>query len=1766
MNDPQNLNLAVDFDENTQFASVSDTLPETNVNNPESEAFYASVLSGSEDPVGTFETMMEEFKNKGASASIDLVRHSLKQSKDIVKSAVIENIIMDQSIPRDEKTEILRQYSMGNEPEQSLQDEYLNYLSNMKLAKDQQELNFDNLEKVDYKIAKIKINQEVENTLNGFKNLNDKVYTPTSSILSDLKNKSIKVGSNLIDLIDNYNFEASDIAYLPYREVINFGRGLVGVPQFFVELASTIGVQGLSKVGDVTGIEWLQKAYPDIPWGEALNRIRGITSKYGYQETVDTIIDKLLLDKEAFEKGAVAGAFQTIDDTAQYIADKLNPEDPELVKVPLLFSLFFVHKGVKAVKGLREPKVKETESYSDLKDREEGRPGTPNKLKASVKLAIEQPEAKIRTSNEKVGFEVPKNSPFAETIELNPEMANTLGQVLMEDITGEAFKALNVSPVQLLMTYLGPTAFDRIKSPETFFDGFETARIDSLDQLIERSKNLALFEPTFADLTQRIEFGESFIKEAGIILEHPNIRMIGSSVDVRSSGTGLYSSVDFRKSSTEYYNNPHEVAAILEHLKGFIDTKETTKGISELKIEVINPNNSRVFYSPETFSNVLKQIPPNTVTDFKYNIRWEKKADFIDTIKNGTEGFGYQGHQNKILPLRALYALPKAWNMFFNYGRLSKEVQLKRDMAGLRSLGVMNDKLQIILDMVNKEGQKFRDDLAVIYSKMIKYDNPLEYNDIVKELNYNPKADHVNKLQEVLKLTDDINYFTWQIQNMYDINKYVKAGYKGHVTLNDKNFMVKTEGDLAIDLNNVQGFFDLEKQDGYKFTPSDYKFENGKHYIIGADGVPILQLVRLGETFVEQATGRKFNYVSIPPDAILPGAPGWIIPYRRNYMPGMIDNTIFVRRYPKKIEMDGRIIDYATRQKDLDVYKGMQDQTLYTKKLQEYENEVIKNMAPHVETIHGFNSKTEAKAWLDSTTKDDRYVYTTEKGSELSRNDMNAYQVLQESALRASRSRGKALQFAIYEDPLTSLIETSKIAGVRYLMQNSAEQLKLGWLKRWANSNEVNIVENIGDTKYSFAERAAKGFDHTLEQEAAAFDKFPLMKEDIQPVAGKEKLHTQAVEEWEAITNMTKGFEDNMLAIGINKLAEYGGEIAEQKGWKRLEKAMLKLERNPNLPVDVLTKIPTTMYVSIANPVKHWIQQPFQGLGYMTIASKGNPLVFYSIAKDVVNTGRVLLMKNLRKQDYEKFVYDHINKVTDIAGEGSSKLSFQDHLLILKYGRESGLFRMNEHIFAKDTFFHKGPGLVREGFLKRNARAFTNFMSTIGLQTGEFIHRLSAFHSSKRIWEERNPGKNWRTSKALDEINYGARQLTQSMDAMASNTFQRSGILRPFAMLQTFVVRSAESAISGEATPFSPKQRAALLGFNIATYGIGAGVPLGLGYFVVKLLSETLGEQAAQEIDEANLTDVTYQLAFDTLFPTYDENGNQVFTTTRPSGYLSQSGGADSPGSFYGTMIKAALQAGFGMEFEGGAGQGNVAATYWKNAFANVNLMARMWGLERPTDEEITGSITQLAKLSSLSKSILNGFLYEAGTKMSVSAKSGQQSGFEVSIGDKLGSILLNTMPESQKQAYKFLAEDDKTEKYMTELAKEYVDALHIMKKSDQMTSVDLVKTFSGFFKAAKDGHGWTGKEFDYFWKAVEARNNQLNRTTKENVLNSLVTNYQKYLNELNKDERNNLQRIIKMGLDNPEVNGDLLTLLKSFESRLEEPIGRTPITTEKRK
>lgn len=1731
----------ISISETTKFPSYKKNIEKRDPSMDPNDPFYASMLSQTEDPVGVYEEIEKELEiNNGLSPIINSVRAYYKRQKDLDQALAIEGIIADESISVEQKKEILKSYSLGRPMEHSLQDEYLNFLANSALAQMPNPTEED-LEMVDYKIATTKLEQSLVKA-------GEKV-TSTSNTLPKLDAVKVFTLNNLEEMFTGAQ-----------REGLNLLQIIAGAIPVLIEVAGTAAYQAASALGEKAEIDFLKQAYPDVNWEDARKQLAKISKSEEIMESLNEFLVEHVpgYDEEDMQKGILGTLLDKVGKGIEVVGGTLTPEDPKKGQTLLELALFFIDPAVRITrkafkKDLELPKK--------------------NKLKQSVVNAIESPDIVIPNA--------PKpTSPFVEAVRMHPKIAEDMAAVLMEDMSGRAWKAMNITPEEFFATYYGPRVFDFERSRVNLYDATDAINLKYTEHKLKYYKQQQVLESVFKDVPERLEFGDSIIQDIGGILEDPNIRMINSDLQIGSSGTTVYVSTSFRKGSTEFYTNPREVLAYANYIEDVLARQYRFKNQGkkledkplnkqEIVIEFIEKDGTINYNKSRTLEEFRKTGVADD-TPGQYNIRWQRVGDFTPTIRKNSSGFGFFGHQDKPV-FKYLYGSKSQLDkLFFNYGGISPDVQIIKDMGGLKAFNVLYTELESLVKLVNKQSRQYREDLGVILNRLPRYyrDKRIAqgkvYEKITEQdlsviLNHTPE--YIPDLMTAVNLIEDINYFKWQSGNVYEINRGLKSGYVNHVVLEDfatgnkHNFLVKNPDEtLAININEVLEVLDIDGQKPIALTGNNYKFMNGKHYLVDTDGMPVKEILRLGKEYVgpelvgpvtdvRPARG-KHNYIAVDIKAKLGGIPDVLVPYKPYYMPMMVKDLVFIRRYPKQVKTDGKLSDMRLNNKD----------------------EIIDRHISNRETIGGFEDSRQANLYLETKILDeDNYVYNVEKADELSWSDANEFIKLQEQALKTSSRRGDHLRVATYFDPLMSILETSKLTGTRSFLQNVFEQQKIGWVKKWSTNPKITITPN--KENLSRGEKSILGREF-MDEQAVAYDSFPLTVEQIRPKTSADTLHAQqAIREWEALTEITSGFADDVVARAFQGLAQSLQQIAKETEKKlppignkfvKLEKAALALEQHPSYLVDGARNYMTTVYTLWALPWKHWIQQPFQGMSYIATASNFNPLVMGSLMYDAASLISAVGFKQMKNKKLRAQLYDQMVKGMKIPDESGKGVSYKaNRLEDLLYLHDSlfdrGVFNLNEHILAKGFANNRTVGLA-DGWFVRAGRNSTNFLSRLGLQTGEFMHRSAAAVASLHLWKQRNPNKSWRTPQAMDEVAQMTRQLTQSMDRMAVNTFQRSGLLKPFAQLQTFQARAGESILIGEATPFTGKQRVAQQVFNTLNLGVELSIPFGFGYMVKEAIAYMFGEDVADKLSMGVAIDIGLQYLADEMNPTYDDKGNQVFTTTRPSRYLSPYG--DTPGLFYGDFVKQILiMMGF-MSPE--QRTGNVSLEGYKDLYANIKMMWNSLGLNKDTDVQVMAGIETLAKLTGGGKQLLSTYYYDTATKMVHSIKSGQESGIKGSDTDRLLTFLINSRPEGVRKQFEVLQIYRGQTQKIKELGNEFYDALLYGYQMKKLSIVELYDAIGGMSMTLKDVHGLDDRDMQLFWQTVETKNSQRNRSVKDNLLENLVKDMQSHLDDLSSDDLAAMREILRIFDENPQTNPDYEIILRGIQSRSGKTIGIT--------
>lgn len=1754
---------------------------EPKVPNTDNDAFYASVLSQSDDPVGVYEAIeLERRSNDGLSDIITNVRNFYKQQNDTQKALLIEEIIADESIDRESKKQILESYTLGTE-DFNLKDEYLNFLTNTRVA-NLPEVNDDDLELLDLKINKLKAEQEIENAFANPK--------PSGNLPLISKNVQQTI-STIGDLRDTTT-----------RETVNAFQVFLQVFPLLLEVAGTTAYQGASALGEKAEIDFLKKAYPDVDWETARGKVSKVLKTEEYAEWLNELAIKYIPNyKEGdISKGAVATVAEYFMKGLEWVGETTTPEDPtkgrtlaELLLFTLGSQYRLANRVVEKGTGKFSKFVRDTAEKARVKVEESQR-------FKRAKTVYPEGDGKVTyqpTANKYDPFEPKKNSPFVEATETNPTFAKDLTEILFEDVSGKAWEAVKITPEQFLMKFYGPRIYDVDISRTRLYDATDATNLKFINQKLDFYRQQQNIDSVFVDTPERLQYTNYTIQDIGGILSDPSIRMIGSDLVVKTDGVSLYTTTSFRKANGEFYTNAREALVYARVIEDSLQNSQATKGggvrtSDDLIIEsydldgVINSDMSR---SIEDFAKDVAK-DPNKIGN--YSIRWQRINDFTEVIRDRATGYGNTEYLNYTGPASLFKSLftssTNLDNWLFNYGTLSRELQKTRDIAGLKGFNVLDRELKELSEMATKWTGSFNRDLLTLLERKADYfyknQRPsltgyrrIDKNDIVNILGYRPERDKLNELFYANNLIEDMNYFKWQNNNVFEINRGIKAGYVNHVTIPDPvtgtpyNYLVKSpEEPLRLNPESFSEILDLATKEPAGFSPTLYKFDNGKHYITDTDGVPYKQIVRLGKEYTRDeivelpsADGQlnrypitaKYNYVAIGMETKLGGIPDFLVPFRQHYMPMLVDGNVFLRRYPKVSKTDGVLRD-LTRESD-DV--------------------IAKEHKNFRQTIGSFKTRKSAEVYKEKELFEsekmidkDSFIYKIEKADELSWTDTNELMRLQEAAIRTASRKGDHLQTAIYRDPLESMIETSKLLGTKGFYQLVLEQQKIGWVERWGKDPLVTIQEN--QQVLNRSQKAAARLE-PVDLEASKYDNFPLGEEQINPTSNsKESLiaANQAKKEWKAITQVVNGFPDDAAANfmhGVGELIEKAG-IALPKG-TYLEQAGYALQKSPGIIGDKVRGFVTTSLVIYSAFWKHWLQQPFMGLGYLTVAEGWNPasislrmynalatIAYAGLDSSLINrtkTGQKYRDK-YRQKAYDAFV-KNFGKDPVFKNTKGFNRTFEQTAYLYESMYNRGVFNLAEHTLAKGFLNNKTRSLDA-GAVSRGTSKVTDFFSKASVQTGEQVHRALAAEAAINIWESQNPGKTWyKNEKAMDQIAQWTRQMTQSMDRMANNTFQRVGVIKAVAHLQTFMARLNEQFIIPEGTPFTGWQRAQLAGWSFMASGIkgiaGYGIP---GYIIYKAVAELFGEDIADMLDKGILLDIALVHMLDSLFPTYDKEGNQIFTTTRPSKYINPLGNKEDVGLFYFDIIKGA--AAFAGMTDLDSIQ-NIAFQHLRKMYANIDLMIISLGMEKQTDEQIMAGLETFAKFTGLGKTMLNFFLYDTLNKTRYT-QQGQATEAATSNVDRMLSLLLNSQPEETTSQFNTLRRWRGNKKLIQELANETFDAVRLGLGTKKLSPEEIKNAIGSIAYHLKETHNLKESDMKLFWDTIDMKNNQNQRSIKQNIMQELVDLLQADKDKLNDAELTALQEILRRVQENPNAHPDYQYLLDSIRNRSKGDIGAT--------
>jgi len=115
---------------------------------------------------------------------------------------------------------------------------------------------------------------------------------------------------------------------------------------------------------------------------------------------------------------------------------------------------------------------------------------------------------------------------------------------------------------------------------------------------------------------------------------------------------------------------------------------------------------------------------------------------------------------------------------------------------------------------------------------------------------------------------------------------------------------------------------------------------------------------------------------------------------------------------------------------------------------------------------------------------------------------------------------------------------------------------------------------------------------------------------------------------------------------------------------------------------------------------------------------------------------------------------------------------------------------------------------------------------SVGFDIAESTNRLGLWLVAKDLWKQNNPGKDWTTQRAIEEISYEEWRLSGSMSRAGGLAYQE-GLLSTFMQFAAISQKLTMNVFQDNATMLSPSQRARLAAVRLLMYGPRYGLPIG---------------------------------------------------------------------------------------------------------------------------------------------------------------------------------------------------------------------------------------------------------------------------------------------------------------------------------------------------
>lgn len=1099
---------------------------------------------------------------------------------------------------------------------------------------------------------------------------------------------------------------------------------------------------------------------------------------------------------------------------------------------------------------------------------------------------------------------------------------------------------------------------------------------------------------------------------------------------------------------------------------------------------------------------VAKELEGKVTQEPNLRIRINRKAEYYDSARQITDGFNNPPKRSNLFT-QTLFGSTWLWKGLAQFGAINAKFESKMQMAGLRSEAWFKDTLTNLQKDINRLDQSGRNDMALLYKKSLDHRDYLTVNDITTMLGRpDLPLETAYLYQNIITKTRGLNRFRFQAENLFELDRLVKLGYKesfvvvqrdsqGKPMMGDNgkpitqrvvakdDFEFPQIKDEAGNLNQVhpKEVWDFENGRPVESPTSQANFvlEN-KKTLHNEKGNTNIVIYRLAKNYTD-AQGRVFEY-GIFRNQEAQALPQQVLRSRTGHMPSIMKGTNFVRMYPKEVTINGISRTFEKHVKE----GGTRESWILEMQNGGYARAIA--VAP---TEIGAQRwlRNNLDAWAkESNINTDGQFFEIRIADELRSGDRLEANTIREESMASSKQRTDLpVAKAAYEDTFASFVMATESNGSRAYMAPLLNEYK----QLWIDTYKDKVVGGL--TEFPKARNELGRMEADVQ-----------WKDTLDPKESRAII-ANANKELQQIMILDQGHVPNWIGRSLQKVAGRLAEYGETKAKtlensmpvisKAIEKALpgaYAISKRPSLAHNFLMRTTSTLKIQWQIPWWHWAIQTANSWGHLAVGGYAgfNKQTLNNYIKTASQSAYIVHMitrNNINSKKYAKELgagYDWLlENDASILGRTDNilDLSKKDLALIIANGKNSGFFHIADHTFAKN-FFSQGPKKLQS---RRDTRVFGKMnekVGQVGFEQGELMGRINTWMAARLDWAQKNPGKDWRGAKALEEINTGARKLAGSMDKYGEMGIQRVPILATFAQFSSFIFKSSEGLWNTSATPFNAKQMAALTGWNTMTYGVRGGVWYGMGGLLLELFSQAFGEEKGQEIvndlDDLSLLNIVINGMADAAFPTYDEEGNLLRSDLEFNLRFSPMG-ADMPFGGYGAIYRYIMNDG-----EGGNVSFGPSGQLLKDIFGKdgvTDMFSAIWSPAISdvvqTEEQVLGSYKALAKLTGLTSGLARAVTTALiGDKRS---KLGQLSGQNYTKAEQYLFGWSSVQSKAERLIFENFANAKDTKEADEKLAEQYYKAM-VLSLGETPTTDQISEVVRGL-KATLTGSDFLSEE-----------------------------------------------------------------------------------------